>query len=131
VEGGLHPVRRLAPGHDHLPGDVDLLDGHDHGGAVGVDRLAAGRADGVGLVVHLADVTDVAGGGGEGEASPDYLWWPPDKISARYLAPLLYHGEVHHEPDPPTRSLDVEVSLPKEWHEQPMMVDPNELPSVE
>ena len=52
---------------------------------------------------------DVAGGGGEGEASPDYLWWPPDKISARYLAPLLYHGEVHHEPDPPTRSLDVEV----------------------
>jgi sulfide:quinone oxidoreductase len=74
---------------------------------------------------------DVAGGGGEGEASLDYLWWPPHKISARYLAPLLYHGELHHEPDPPTRSLDVEVSLPKEWHEEPMMLDPNELPRVE
>jgi sulfide:quinone oxidoreductase len=70
---------------------------------------------------------DVAGGAGEGEASPDYLWWPPHKISARYLSPLLYHGDVHSEPDPPTRSLDVEVALPKEWHEEPMALDPYEV----
>ena len=43
--------------------------------------------------LHLR--ADVAGGGGEGEASPDYLWWPPHKISGRYLAPLLYDGDVH------------------------------------
>ena len=38
--------------------------------------------------------TDVAGGGGEGVASADYLWWPPHKISSRYLAPLLHYGDV-------------------------------------
>jgi sulfide:quinone oxidoreductase len=73
---------------------------------------------------------DVAGGGGEGEASPDVLWWPPHKISARYLAPLLYHGDVHEEPEPPGRSLDVEVALPGEWHEEPMALDPYERPDV-
>jgi sulfide:quinone oxidoreductase len=74
---------------------------------------------------------DVAGGGGEGEASPDYLWWPPHKISARYLAPLLYHGDIHEEPDPPGGSLDVEVLFPREWHEQPMALDPESPPQVD
>jgi hypothetical protein len=74
--------------------------------------------------------SDVAGGGGEGEASADVLWWPPHKISARYLAPLLHHGEAHSEPVPPDRSLDVEVALPREWHEEPMALDPNGLPDV-
>jgi len=74
--------------------------------------------------LHLR--ADVAGGGGEGETSPDVLWWPPHKVSARYLAPFLYHGEVHQEPEPPRRSLDVEVALPKEWHEEPMALDPYE-----
>ena len=32
---------------------------------------------------------EIAGGSGEEEASLDYLWWPPHKISARYLVPLL------------------------------------------
>jgi sulfide:quinone oxidoreductase len=73
---------------------------------------------------------DVAGGGGEGEASPDTLWWPPHKISARYLAPFLYHGEAHEEPEPPRTSLDVEVALPKEWHEEPMALDPYRPPDV-
>ena len=72
--------------------------------------------------LHLR--ADVAGGGGEGEAALDCLWWPPHKISGRYLAPFLYHGDVHAEPEPPRRSLDVEVALPKEWHEQPMALDP-------
>jgi sulfide:quinone oxidoreductase len=74
--------------------------------------------------------SDVAGGGGEGEASADVLWWPPHKISARYLAPLLHHGEAHSEPVPPDRSLDVEVALPREGHEEPMALDPNGLPDV-
>jgi sulfide:quinone oxidoreductase len=79
--------------------------------------------------VHLS--AEVAGGGGEGEASLDCLWWPPHKISARYLAPLLYHGGVHAEPEPPRHSLDVEVALPREWHEQPMALDPESPPQVD
>jgi sulfide:quinone oxidoreductase len=74
---------------------------------------------------------DVAGGAGEGEASLDVLWWPPQKISARYLAPLLYHGQVREDPEPPRRSLDVEVALPMEWHEEPMAIDPLEPPRVD
>ncbi|HSD25267.1 MAG TPA: FAD-dependent oxidoreductase [Solirubrobacterales bacterium] len=73
----------------------------------------------------------VAGGGGEGEASLDVLWWPPQKISARYLAPLLYHGQVQEDLEPPRRSLDVEVALPREWHEEPMALDPLEPPRVD
>jgi sulfide:quinone oxidoreductase len=71
---------------------------------------------------------EVAGGGGEGEASVDVLWWPPHKISARYLAPFLYHGEAHEEPEPPSRALDVEVALPREWHEEPMTLNALEPP---
>ena len=74
---------------------------------------------------------DVAGGGGEGVASLDYLWWPPDKISSRYLASLLHYGDVHAESEPPGSSLDVEVALPQEWHEEPMALDPNEPPRVD
>lgn len=73
---------------------------------------------------------EVGGGGGEGEASADVLWWPPHKISGRYLAPLLYHGEVHEEPEPPRHSLAVEVALPYEWHEQPQ-VEPDTPPKVD
>jgi sulfide:quinone oxidoreductase len=74
---------------------------------------------------------EVAGGGGEGEASLDALWWPPQKISARYLAPLIYHGDVREDPEPPRRSLDVEVALPELWHEEPMAIDPLEPPNVD
>jgi sulfide:quinone oxidoreductase len=74
---------------------------------------------------------DVSGGGGEGEVSADVLWWPPHKISGRYLAPLLYHGDVHEEPEPPRRSLDVEVALPYEWHEQPQPLDSDIPPKVD
>ena len=79
--------------------------------------------------LHLR--ADVAGGGGEGEASLDCLWWPPHKISGRYLAPFLYHGDVHAEPEPPRRSLDVEVALPTEWHEEPMALDPYGSPRID
>ena len=60
---------------------------------------------------------------GESSASDDYLWWPPHKISGRYLAPWLAH-EGPHEPAPPQRPLEVEVSLPTEWHGDPMALDP-------
>ena len=64
---------------------------------------------------------DVAGGAGEGAFSDDYLWWPPHKISGRYLASWLAHETVHEDPVPPRRSLDVEVALPAEWHGKPMV----------
>ncbi len=64
------------------------------------------------------------GGSGEGSAALDYLWWPPHKISGRYLAPWLEGTTPHAEPDPPRRPIDVEVSLPKEWHREPMALDP-------
>jgi sulfide:quinone oxidoreductase len=74
---------------------------------------------------------NVAGGGGEGVVSLDYLWWPPNKISSRYLASLLHYGEVHAEPEPPGSSVDVEVALPNDWHTEPMALDVNEPPRVD
>jgi sulfide:quinone oxidoreductase len=65
-----------------------------------------------------------AGGGGEGSASTDYLWWPPQKVAGRYLSAWLGQGTVHAESEPPPHSIDVEVALPKEWHENPMALDP-------
>ena len=73
----------------------------------------------------------VAGGGGPSETSLDCLWWPPHKISGRYLAPFLSHGEVHPEPEPPRSPLDVEVALPAEWHSEPMALDPYEFPPID
>ena len=66
----------------------------------------------------------LTGGEGEGEASSDYLWWPPHKVSGRYLAAFLAGETVHADPAPPGRALEVEVSLPKEWHREPMALDP-------
>jgi sulfide:quinone oxidoreductase len=71
---------------------------------------------------------EVAGGGGEGIVSEDYLWWPPHKISGRYLAPWLAHGSIYEDAPPPTRSIDVEVALPTEWHEAPMVSGVNARP---
>jgi sulfide:quinone oxidoreductase len=66
---------------------------------------------------------DPSGGGGEGVASFDYLWWPPHKVSGRYIAAWLAQ-EMPHEPDAPLPPLDVEVALPHEWHKEPMALDP-------
>ena len=74
---------------------------------------------------------DVAGGAGEGTASLDRLWWPPHKISGRYLAPKLYHGELHEQGRPPGETLDVEVAMPEEWHIEPMALDPHAPPDVD
>ena len=78
--------------------------------------------------VHLQAV--VAGGGGEGEASLDRLWWPPQKISARYLAPFSITprpgGSRATAPFPGRRGRPA-----KEWHEEPMALDPYGPPRVD
>jgi sulfide:quinone oxidoreductase len=72
--------------------------------------------------LHLS--TDVGGGAGEGIASDDYLWWPAHKVGARYLAPWLDREAPKAEPEPPRHAVDVEISLPREWHREPMALDP-------
>jgi sulfide:quinone oxidoreductase len=60
------------------------------------------------------------GGGGEGMTSADCLWWPPHKVSGRYLSAWLAGEPPSDELAPPAHPLDVEVSLPHEWHSEPM-----------
>jgi len=67
---------------------------------------------------------DSSGGGGEGVASDDYLWWPPHKVAGLYLSPWLEDESRHLEPEPPRRSIEVEVALPGEWHREPLALDP-------
>jgi sulfide:quinone oxidoreductase len=74
---------------------------------------------------------DVGGGGGEGEVSLDYLWWPPHKVSGRYLPAWLAGEEPRRDPEPPRHSIEVEVALPTEWHREPMALDPYGPPDVE
>ena len=71
--------------------------------------------------VHMR--ADVRGGSGEGMVSSDYLWWPPHKVSGRFLAPFLAGESLVAQPEPPARSIDVEVALPHEWHAQPLGYD--------
>lgn len=79
----------------------------------------------------LSLAADVAGGAGEGAASLDYLWWPPHKVSGRYLPAWLAGDEPHADPEPPRHSLEVEVALPTEWHREPMALDPYGSPDVD
>jgi sulfide:quinone oxidoreductase len=72
----------------------------------------------------------LTGGEGEGVASVDYLWWPPNKISGRYLAPWLAGTMLDPEPEPPSQPLEVEIALPMEWHTEPMALDPHRGPEV-
>jgi sulfide:quinone oxidoreductase len=68
---------------------------------------------------------DVAGGGGEGQSSLDVLWWPPYKVSGRYLTPWLYHADEDLiQAGPSEGAVDVDVAFPSEWHEEPMALDP-------
>jgi hypothetical protein len=66
---------------------------------------------------------DLTGGYGEGVASADYLWWPPQKVAGRYLSRWLAQEEPR-DLDPPSRLIDVEVALPIDWHEGTTAVDP-------
>ncbi|HEX6117032.1 MAG TPA: FAD-dependent oxidoreductase [Solirubrobacterales bacterium] len=67
---------------------------------------------------------DITGGHGEGTVSLDYLWWPPHKVSGKYLAPFLAGAAFHGEPVPPAEPLDLELAMPREWHSEPMALDP-------
>jgi sulfide:quinone oxidoreductase len=73
---------------------------------------------------------DLTGGRGEGVASPDYLWWPPQKVAGRYLAPWLAQEEAY-DLEPPSPSIDIQVGLPVDWHEEPTAVDPYREPPAD
>lgn len=64
------------------------------------------------------------GGGGEGDAALDPLWWPPHKVAGKYLSALIGHADPHELSEAPGHGIDVEVALPKEWHAEPMALDP-------
>jgi sulfide:quinone oxidoreductase len=64
----------------------------------------------------------LSGGQGEGVASADYLWWPPQKVGGRYLSAWLGHtapGDL----EPPSLPLEVEVAWPHDWHGEPLSYD--------
>lgn len=63
---------------------------------------------------------ELTGEPGEGSFSPVYLWWPPGKVSGRYLTPWLAGDSDGTDPTPPSLPLDVEVALGSEWHSVPM-----------
>ncbi|MCD6015364.1 MAG: hypothetical protein K0R88_1448 [Solirubrobacterales bacterium] len=67
---------------------------------------------------------DIAGGGGEGVSSLDYLWWPPQKIAGKYLSAQLGGATPRPVGPPPEHGIEVEVSLDREWHREPMALDP-------
>ena len=67
---------------------------------------------------------DIAGGGGEGAASYDYLWWPPQKIAGKYLTAELTGRAAQDLGPPPEHGIEVEVSLGTDWHRDPMALDP-------
>ena len=64
----------------------------------------------------------LTGGQGEGIASMDYLWWPPEKVAGRYLSGWLGHTGPS-DLEPPSRPLEIEVSWPHEWHSAPLSYD--------
>jgi sulfide:quinone oxidoreductase len=67
---------------------------------------------------------DIGGGAGEGRSSLDSLWWPPQKIAGKYLAAMLAGEEPHELGPPPAHGIAVEVALDREWHRDPMALDP-------
>lgn len=66
---------------------------------------------------------DPAAGPGQGVASLDYLWWPPQKIRGRYLSAWLGHVSPRRDVEPPFLPLEVAVSWPHEWHGDPVPFD--------
>jgi sulfide:quinone oxidoreductase len=78
----------------------------------------------------LSLTAPLSGGAGEGQASLDYLWWPPHKVAGRYLAPYLAGRMPHEQMTPPPHGLDVEVELPHGWHREPMALDPYGSPDL-
>lgn len=67
---------------------------------------------------------DIGGGGGEGATSLDPLWWPPQKIAGKYLSAMLADATPHELEPPPDHGIEVEASLDRAWHREPMALDP-------
>lgn len=67
---------------------------------------------------------DIGGGGGEGTTSLDPLWWPPQKIAGKYLSAMLAGNTPHELSPPPDHGIEVDVSLDRAWHGEPMALDP-------
>ena len=61
---------------------------------------------------------------------PGFLWWPPHKIAAGTWRPSCTTAMCTRSPSR-RRSVDVEVALPREWHEQPMALDPYGSPPID
>ena len=57
-------------------------------------------------------------------SSLDYLWWPPQKIAGKYLSAQLGGATPRPVGPPPEHGIEVEVSLDREWHREPMALDP-------
>ncbi len=79
----------------------------------------------------LSLVAAATGGGGEGDVSLDPQWWPPQKVAGRYLSAWLGGGVPHDPGEQPVHGVDVEVALPKEWHREPMALDPLAPPKLD
>jgi sulfide:quinone oxidoreductase len=60
---------------------------------------------------------DASGGGGEGEATPHTLWWPPSKVNGRYLAPWLAARDEEAVADhlPQSGGLAVQTDLHRDY----------------
>ena len=65
----------------------------------------------------------LTGGHGEGVASLDHLWWPPQKVGGRYLSAWLGHT-APTELEPPPSLMNIEISWPNEWHSEPLVSHP-------
>jgi sulfide:quinone oxidoreductase len=66
----------------------------------------------------------LAGGAGEGQASDFSLWYPPTKVSGRYLSQWLAHLDSHPVPDEPAIDIDVALPNPYELGREAMTLDP-------
>jgi sulfide:quinone oxidoreductase len=68
---------------------------------------------------------DLRGGAGGGRASDFQLWWPPTKVSGRYLSQWLEQAGNDVAP-PESEHVEIEVALPNAWEEgqRAMTLDP-------
>ena len=71
-----------------------------------------------------ADVT----GSPASDASYEPLWWPPQKVAGKYLSAFITGSPPHDPGELPPDGLDVAIELPKDWHSQPMALDPLSFP---
>jgi sulfide:quinone oxidoreductase len=69
--------------------------------------------------------------GSSSEASPEPLWWPPQKVAGKYLSALITGGSPRDPGELPPEGVEVSVDLPREWHSEPMALDPLNFPDFD